>query len=199
MYIEIEYINPITNLNDTIKINYPYIDYGKWSRITNCISDEDITKVLDKLLIDLNCCRDYNIGRPMMTSYPIYYDTLSNYFYYIIKFTNQILYNNYIDKLINVHVNNLIFEYNNPIVNNKNKVKTKTKSNKKKKVDKFIKYKTKDLFTGKDIYMYENNKTNEVIESNNPNLLDSLNKKKKEKTNKKKFDFSLATINFKIK
>ena len=87
------------------------------------------------------------------------------------------IYNEYVDKLINRHIENILFEFNNPIPKKKptNSKKQKAKPNK------WIKAETNDLFTGQIRYIYENLKTGEIITSGNPNLLEELNTKKQKK------------------
>ena len=66
--------------------------------------------------------------------------------------------------------------------------------------NKFIKYTTKDIFTEKETYIYENLRTLEKINSNNPNLLEELNTPKKKKIKKKKevgVPISSMTFSFK--
>ena len=93
-----------------------------------------------------------------------------------------------------------MFEIENPykqkIQNNKTKTKTK-----KTIPNKFVKAVTKDLFTGEDIYVYENLKTGEIIKSKNPNLLDELNapKEKEKKTKVKSISVSLDAMTFSFK
>ena len=65
-------------------------------------------------------------------------------------------------------------------------VKPYIKIKKKLPENKFIKYTTKDIFTGKETYIYENLRTLEKINVDNPNLLEELNAPKKKKVKKKK-------------
>ena len=121
-------------------------------------------------------------------------------YFYVNKITNQFIYNEYIDKLIKRHIDNIVFEHDNPYIVN-------TKPNKKKKKsppNKFVKYTTKDMFTNKSKYVYCNYKTDEQIESDNPDLLDKLNSKinKRKQNNKRKqigVPLSAMTFNFKKK
>ena len=65
---------------------------------------------------------------------------------------------------------------------------------------KISKYTTKDIFTGKETYIYENLRTLEKINSNNPNLLEELDAPKKKKVKKKKevgVPISSMTFSFK--
>ena len=58
----------------------------------------------------------------------------------------------------------------------------------------------KDIFTGKETYIYENLRTLEKINVDNPNLLEELNAPKKKKVKKKKevgVPISSMTFSFK--
>ena len=172
--------NVIHNLN----FIYPDIDYGYYKNIKEYHNDEDLCGILDNMVFDLDCTREISCGRILMTHYPMYQTKLNNYYFYLVKLQNQILYNKYLDKVINRHIDNLIFEYYNPIkqITTKANVKAKKKNI---KSNKFIKQITNDLYTGEEIYIYENLKTGEIIESKNPNLLDELNAPKKKERPKK--------------
>lgn len=183
--------------NNRVCVTRPYVDYGYWSSSINCKNDSDIENKLNSLLKDLNCKRIYDYGRPMMTTYPIYLNLLSDYVYYLLKFNNQILYNKYHILLENIHYDNIQFEIDNPI-------KKESKSNKRIKSisNKFTKRQSKDLFTGEVIYFYENLKTGECIKSINPDLLEELNAPKKKKIKKEKYcgvPMSAMTFSFKKK
>lgn len=185
MIIEMKIVNPITYGEDVInlKLEYPNIDYCNWKRLIDYNSDADICKILDNKLQNLDCTKKYN-GKLIRTiNDGIYSIILNEYFYYLVKLTNQFIYNEYFDKLINNHINNVIFNIKESINDNNTKVKYK-KNNKIKIPNKFIKYTSRDLFTQKDTYIYENPKTGEKIFSNNPNLLDELNNKSKKKKDK---------------
>lgn len=187
--------NPIDNSINTININYPEIDYIKWKRKIDYNNDIDICNILNNILNNLDCTKEFECGRPMMTIYFAYKDTLQEYYYYLVKLNNQIIYNTYLDKLIKRHIDNIQFEYSNPLP-----VKSKSKRSKRAKAmpDKFIKYKSKDLFTGKDVYFYENEHRGDVIKSDNPNLKDILNKSKK-KVKHIGVPMEAMTFNFKKK
>lgn len=198
--MKLNYVNPITDEINYLEVQYPIIDYGKFKRLHEYNSDSDLIKILDNILKDLDCTKEYNGVRFRTTSYPIYSMFLSDYYFYVNKITNQFIYNEYIDKLIKRHIDNIVFEYDNPYIVN-------TKTNKKKKKsppNKFVKYTTKDMFTNKSKYVYCNYKTDEQVESDNPDLLDKLNSKisKRKQNNKRKqigVPLSAMTFNFKKK
>ena len=198
--VKLNYVNPITDEINYLEIQYPIIDYGKFKRLHEYNNDSDLIKILDNILKDLDCTKEYNGIRFRTTTYPIYSMFLYDYYFYVNKITNQFIYNEYIDKLIKRHINNIVFEHDNPYIVN-------TKSNKKKKKsppNKFVKYTTKDMFTNKSKYVYCNYKTDEQVESDNPDLLDKLNSKsnKRKQNNKRKqigVPLNAMTFNFKKK
>lgn len=185
------------NNDGILNANYPIVDYGYWRSIKEYYNDSDICNILDYLLKNLDCTKEYTSGRPLMTTYPTYNNRISEYIYYISKLVNQFLYNEYIDKLAKRHYDNIEFELANPY---KSKEKNKRNTKKKSAPNKFIKQNTIDLFTGENVYVYENFKTKEVIKSNNPDLLNELNSvKKKKETKIVGVPLSAMTFNFKNK
>lgn len=197
MIQKMNYLNPITNEVSELAFGYPNLDYGSWKRLKDHDSNEDIINILDDILKSIDCTKEYSCGRTCMTTYPIYNIYISEYHYYILKFNNQILYNKYIDLLIQRHIDNLIFEYNNPYIP-KTKNKYTKKKGKKAVPNQFIKQTSKDLFTGESTYYYENLHTKEVIRSDNPNLLEELNKpiKTKKVVKKKEIGVPISAMTF---
>lgn len=200
MIVKKKELNPNTNeeINIIIKIEYPNIEYNDWKRTKEFNTDNDICSILDKILDNLNCKRVYEGKRVIMTTYPVYQMFINEYYYYLIKMANQFIYNQYFDKLINCHIDNILFEIMNTFV--QAPVKPYPKIKNKLPENKFIKYTTKDIFTGKETYIYENLRTLEKISSNNPNLLEELNASKKKKVKKKKevgVPISSMTFSFK--
>lgn len=195
MILQLEFINPINSQLTCLNIRYPIIDYCTFKTIKEYSNDADLIKILDSFLEDLDCTIEYDCGRPRMTSYPIYDIILSRYYFYLIKISNQFVYNDYVNKLIDRHIKNIIFEYENPYI--------KQITKRKRKVNKFVKYETYDLFTNEKKYIYYNEYTKKEIESTNPNLLEELNcTKKKEhkkviKTKNKGVPISAMTFKFK--
>lgn len=172
MIVEKKEVNPNTyeEINIIIKIEYPNIEYKDWKRTKEFNTDNDICNILDKILVNLNCKRIYEGKRVIMTTYPVYQMFINEYYYYLIKINNQFVYNKYFDKLINCHIDNILFE----IIDNTMQtiVKQYPKSKRKLPENKFIKYVTIDIFTGKETYIYENLRTLEKINVDNPNLLE---------------------------
>lgn len=189
----LKWINPLVNTEDVLKIERPFVDYTEWIYL----SYKETIPALDDLLKDLDCTREYNCGRPMMTTILNYNNKLSEYYYYLLRLDNYILYNEYVDKLIDRHVQNIIFEYEYPIAP---KIKSKPKRNSKKRTipNTFIKQKSIDMFTGKEVYYYDNIKTGEHYESNNPDLITKI-KKRKDKVKRTGVPIEAMTFSFKKK
>ena len=175
----ITYNNPITNTEESLVIDIDslYIDWAKWQCDQYLLNNKDLYDILNDFLNDLDCTREYKCGRPMMTTYSQYKIVIAEFFKILYKIPGYSIYNEYVDKLINRHIENILFEFNNPIPKKKptNSKKQKAKPNK------WIKAETNDLFTGQIRYIYENLKTGEIITSGNPNLLEELNTKKQKK------------------
>ena len=183
MILPLSYVNPINNQEEILNIEYPHVDYMYFKSTKKYNNDYDLIVILNDIIKDLDCTIEYDCGRPKVTTYPIYTMTLSKYYFYLSRITNQFTYNNYIDKVIKRHIDNLIFEYEHPYVSPVNKKKSTTKK-KKLPPNKFFKQVTYDLFTGKKVYIYINPRTKEEINSDNPNMLDELNTSKKKEHKK---------------
>lgn len=173
----ITYNNPITNNEESLVIDLEiiYIDWNKWQIDQYVFHNKDLYVILEDYLKDLDCTRNYKSGRPMMIQYTQYKIIIAEFLKILNKIPSYSIYNEYIDKLINRHIENILFEFNNPIVKKKPSQSKKQKA----KPNKWIKAVTNDIFTGEERYIYENLKTGEIITSGNPNLLDELNAPKK--------------------
>lgn len=197
----IKFNNPINDNEEELLLNFDLlnIDYNKWINFIENIEIKDIKFLLYNLLNDLNCTKEFKCGRPMMTSYPRYNTLLLEYFRLLYKIQDYKLYNEFFNKLIDRHINNIIFEYENPLTNNKTKFKTK-----KDKVKKplWLKSVSTDLFTNKIQYIYENTKTKEIIITDDENYLEKLKEINKTKNKKDKIistlDTSIKGITFKF-
>ena len=162
---------------DTNYPNYSYNETEKYFYILNKFNT--IEGSINYILSDLDCTRLTKDGKRICTTNSFMYE---NYVYLYIRFLLRIkdyaLYNKYYELLLSIHNNNLKFEetfIEKPVIKNNKKTKTK-----KQKVDnKFIRKITYDLFTNEPYYIYFNPKTGEEINSDNPDLLDELNNKKK--------------------
>lgn len=178
----ITYNNPITNTEESLVLDIDSIYYEHHDFLLDLqiLYEGDIYKHLNAILADLDCSRIFKSGRPMMIEYPQYKITIIKFIKLLNKIPGYSIYNEYIDKLINLHINNIEFEFNNPIV----KKKPTSSKKQKDKPNKWIKATTNDLFTGEERYIYENLKTGEIITSGNPNLLETLNIKSNKKVKK---------------
>lgn len=183
MILPLNYVNPINNQEEILNIEYPRVDYMSFRSTKEYNNDSDLIVILDGIIKELDCTIKYDYGRPKVTTFPIYNMTLSEYYFYLSRITNQFIYNNYINKVIKRHIDNLVFEYEHPYIPPVSKKKSTTKK-KKLPPNKFFKQVTHDLFTGKEKYIYTNPRTKEEIMSNNPNILDELNASKKKERKK---------------
>lgn len=131
-------------------------------------------EIFDEILKDLDCTKELLCGRPMMTTYPMYAYVINSYLYLLNKvqtnneenlFGVKFDANDWIEKLIQRHQDNITFEKEHPykeiVPLNKNKTKNK----------RIVSYKTKDLFTGEDSYLIEDTKTRKRIVNKNPDCL----------------------------
>ncbi len=198
MIVTITYNNPISNNEEdlVIDIDSPHYDYADFLIDLATLYEGNIYTHLNAILADLDCTRIFKSGRPMMIEYSQYKINIAKFLKLLYKIPGYSIYNEYIDKLINRHIKNILFEFNNPIIKKKatNSKKQKAKPNK------WIKAVTNDIFTGEERYIYENLKTGEIITSGNPDLLDELNKQKtkikKEVKQKEQVDTSLKYVTF---
>ena len=192
------WINPLTLTEDIINIERPNVDIIYWRSVKDCKTDYDIINVLEDILYRIDCSKEYDCGRPMMTTFPIYKVTIREYYYYLLKLNNYITYNKYLDILIDKHIQNIIFEYKHPYI--PKQIGKKKRNSKKRTIsNKFIKQESIDMFTGEKKYFYTNPKTGEEYESSNPDFLSELKqRKKKEKASKRgTVPISAMTFNFK--
>lgn len=196
----VEWINPFTLTEDVLHINRPNVDALYWYNSINCKTDKDIVKVLNDILDRLDCTKEYECGRPMMTTFFNYTNAMSDYYYYLLKLNNYITYNKYLDKLIQRHIDNVLFEYEHPY--QPKQVGKKRRNSRNRTIpNKFIKHKTTDLFTGVDKFIYSNPKTGEEYETSNPNFEQEI-KRKQTKTKRNKtagVPISAMTFSFKKK
>lgn len=191
-------INLICAKDITIEVDISIKDYSSWRSIVNKHNTYDDT-IFIRYLNDLDCTKEYDFGRPMMLSNSRYKDIINEYFYFLIKLDNPILYNFYVDALIKRHLDNIDFETNNPYIKPEDKKIVKSKSKKKSIPNIYIRQETTDLFTGETKYIYENLKTKDSFTSSDPNLLEELNAKKKKVKSKKTSAVALTSMTFSFK
>lgn len=167
---------------DYINVWFRDIDYSKWHSYNQQGQYECVEAMLKHYLYQLDCTREYASGRPMVTTFPIYQDRLNDYYYWLVKITDPIQYNIWLDELINRHRANIIFEIHNPYYKKTSKHKAQEAKKKKKKdiiTPAWVRQETKDLFTGYTKYIYQNVNTGASHISDNPDELEELNASKK--------------------
>ena len=130
MIATITYNNPISNNEENliIDIDSLYYDYCDFITDLAILYEGDIYKQLDSILTDLDCSRIFKSGRPMMIQYSQYKINIAKFLKLLYKIPGYSIYNEYIDKLINLHIKNILFEFNNPIVKKKPTNSKKQKS-----------------------------------------------------------------------
>lgn len=194
----VKWINPLTLTEDVLNIERPKVEDSYWYHVEDCRTDDDVTNVLEDILKRLDCTREYDCGRPMMTTFLNYHSTFSDYYYYLLKLDNQITYNLYIDKLIKRHIENFLFEYAHPYI--PKQVNKKKRNSKKRTVpNKFIKQESINMFTGEHTYFYTNPKTGEEYESSNPDFLEELKRRKKKEKAPKRGAVPISSMTFNFK
>ena len=172
-------------------ISYPNVNYGYWIHSKNYKDDDDLCKIIYDYFNILDCSRIYSSGRPMMTTYPIYKIYWSDVLYYLSKVKNQFLYNKIFDDIAKIHYDNLKFEEEHPVV----EIKRTRKTKRKRPDNKFIRTKSKNMFTNADEYTYYNPRTKQEFHSSNGNLINEIKTKTKRKGSvpieNMTFDFSI--------
>jgi hypothetical protein len=190
--IKISFINPLTYEEDFLIVKEDY-DYNFLRNVIKFKHDEDLIARLDYLLKCLDCTIIYNCGPNCVYNSFTYELYINTYWFYLIHLKNQIIYNLYLDKLLNQHIKNILFDFKNKHISKPKKEKSKKKIIK----NEFIRQETNDLFTNEKTYQYVNLKTGEIITSKDDNLLTELNsKKKKVKKESKAIPMFGITFNF---
>lgn len=189
--IIVKFLNPITFVEEELVYGDNW-SYSNWITLNGKLKDNPID-ICNKLLID----RDSRIGGFSFEKDPnnvLHYKKwfIDAFYYYLLKIDDYILFNKLLDKFIDVHQSNIIFDYverNKPIIKANKSTKRKTS----KLSNKFYRQETKDIF-GVTMYIYTNPVTKEVINSYEENLLDTLNAKPKRKN-----VIELKNMTFRIK
>lgn len=159
-------------------INFEYLTWSKFQYEYNKYG----YNYIDILFNELNCDRYNKSGQQLMS--------IKNYDYPIIvtsiikildNLNDYVLYNDLHIRLCNLHRRNVDVceEYDRQLEIKKKTVKNKVKKTKVK--DEYIRSVSTDLFTGEPKYIYSNLKTGNEIISDNPDLLEELNKPKEKK------------------
>ena len=175
--------------------NYDGISYYSYEHLLHT----PVKKALDNILSDIDATKLYKGKQIIPTNCWRYEDLVERYIrlLFTIPLYDYVLYNNYVDLLLQRHKDNLDFEalYKEPQPVTKSKAKT---SKKKKVPNMYVRSETHNVFTGEVMYDYTNFATGDSFVSDNPNLLDELNAPKKKKKEPKK-DFGKIILNFKMK
>ena len=163
-----------------ILFNYTYLEWNRYCYELYKYGDNYINEIFK----DLNCDRYNKYGQQLISINDYEYQLLlNNAIRFLDKLNNYLSYNRLFHNLINVHEANVQIckEYSAKLEETKIH-KTNRKSNKKPKVkDEYIRSVSTDLFTGQPKYIYSNLKTGDEIISDNPDLLEELNKPKEKK------------------
>ncbi len=184
---------------DTSYPNYEAIQYYSYE----ILLQTPVKKCLDEILTELDSSKLCAGKIVCPTNSFRYIELIEKYIRVLFRIPiyNYIMYNEYYDKLLNKHNENLEFE-SNYVEPQVEKPKGKTKSTRKSKpANIYIRTETHNLFTGELEYDYTNFATGDSFISPDPNLLEQLNapkKKKKEKKQQRK-EFGKILLNFSMK
>ena len=163
-----------------ILFNYTYLEWNKYCYELDKYGDNYIYEIFK----ELNCDRYNKYGQQLISINDYEYQLLlNNAIRFLDKLTDCISYNFLFFNLVSINENNIRIcqEYSTRLKETEIH-KTNRKSNKKPKVkDEYIRSVSTDLFTGNPKYIYSNLKTGDEIISDNPDLLEELNKPKEKK------------------
>jgi hypothetical protein len=184
----------LNSCNKEFNIEIPELDQYLWRQYIQELEDKGLVQCLNSCIKLLDCSIIYSSGRPMSIYYPIYDKAISKYYWLLLKIEDPVIYNFYLDLLIDTHEGNITFEQTYKPISHE-KVKEAVK--KSRLENKYYRRETKDLFTNETIYIYDNPKTNHTIKSTRHDLLDELNApKRKEKRNRDIIPLSSMTFKF---
>ena len=163
-----------------ILFNYTYLEWNRYCYELDKYGDNYIYEIFK----ELNCDRYNKYGQQLVSVDTYEYQLLLNNAIRVLDKLNDCLYYNVLFRnLVNIHETNIQVckEYSARLEETKIH-KTNRKSNKKPKVkDEYLRSVSTDLFTGQPKYIYSNLKTGDEIISDNPDLLEELNKPKEKK------------------
>ena len=160
--------------------NYSYLEWNRYCYELDKYGDNYIYEIFK----ELNCDRYNKYGQQLISINDYEYQLLLNNAIRVLdKFNDYLSYNSLFCNLICIHKNNVqICEEYSARPKETETHKTNRKSNKKPKVkDEYLRSVSTDLFTGEPKYIYSNLKTGDEIISDNPDLLEELNKPKEKK------------------
>ena len=163
-----------------ILFNYTYLEWNRYCYELDKYGDNYIYEIFK----ELNCDRYNKYGQQLISINDYEYQLLLNNAIRVLdKLNDYLSYNNLFCNLILIHKNNVqICEEHSARLKETEVHKTNRKSNKKPKVkDEYLRSVSTDLFTGQPKYIYSNLKTGDEIISDNPDLLEELNKPKEKK------------------
>jgi len=190
----------LSNCSFTIK--YPDVDYRLWKSFIPYDGDVDIMYILNEIFTRLDVSVEWGGKRLISTTNMTYNHDISLCYYYMLHIEDQDLYNNSFEALCDIHTNNIQFELDNPIVEEpvkQPKSKSRDFAKMKARPKGFVKQVTKDMFSDKEVYIYSNSKTGEIIQSDNPDLLEELNAPKKKVKETKVVGVPMAAMQFTLK
>lgn len=160
--------------------NYSYLEWNRYCYELDKYGDNYIYEIFK----ELNCDRYNKYGQQLISINDYEYQLLlNNAVRFLDKLNDCISYNFLFFSLVSIHKNNIQIcqEYSTRLKETEVH-KTNRKSNKKPKVkDEYLRSVSTDLFTGQPKYIYSNLKTGDEIISDNPDLLEELNKPKEKK------------------
>ena len=163
-----------------ILFNYTYLEWNRYCYELDKYGDNYIYEIFK----ELNCDRYNKYGQQLISVDTYEYQLLlNNAIRFLDKLNDCLYYNVLFRNLVNIHETNIQVckEYSARLEETKIH-KTNRKSNKKPKVkDEYLRSVSTDLFTGQPKYIYSNLKTGDEIISDNPDLLEELNKPKEKK------------------
>lgn len=163
-----------------ILFNYSYIEWNRYCYELDKYGNNYIYEIFK----ELNCDRYNKYGQQLISINDYEYQLLLNNAIRVLdKLNDCISYNFLFLNLVCIHSNNIRIcqEYSTRLKETEIH-KTNRKSAKKPKVkDEYVRSVSTDLFTGQPKYIYSNLKTGDEIISDNPDLLEELNKPKEKK------------------
>lgn len=180
-------------------INYEYLD---WIKYISGFEKYTPVEYFYQIIKELDCSKINKKGQQLMSinhyEYPL---LINNAIKVLDRILDYKLYNDLFLYLISCHERNLEIckEYNEEQRNKQTIKNPKTRAKKTKIKDEYLKSISTDLFTGKTNYIYSNLKTGDEIISDNPDLLEELNKPKEKKKKATKVLSLPIGFSFKLK
>ena len=178
--------------------NYSYLEWNRYCYELDKYGDNYIYEIFK----ELNCDRYNKYGQQLISINDYEYQLLLTIAIRVLdKLNDYLSYNSLFCNLICIHKNNVqICEEYSARPKETETHKTNRKSNKKPKIkDEYLRSVSTDLFTGQPKYIYSNLKTGDEIISDNPDLLEELNKPKEKKKKATKVLSLPIGFSFKLK